>query len=366
MKNMSYSINFKEETMKKGYLVLQDGRVFEGFRFGAETDSIGELVFTTGTGGYIETLTDPSFAGEIILHTYPLIGNYGIIEEDFEGKCLIKGCVVREWCEAPSNFRTQYDLDTFLKNNGVPGLWGVDTRELTRIIRENGVMNAMICSEVPADLTAIETYAIAEPVKYATCASISLHNAVGEEKFRVSLVDYGVRRSLIRTLQSMGCTVTVYPASVTAEDILAGKPDGVVLSDGPGDPAANEAIIAELSKLLGKVPMMAVGLGHQMLALAAGGQTEKLKAGHHGANQPAKDLLSGRTYITAQSHCYVVSEPGCGTVRFVNANDNTCEGVDYPDHKAFGVQFTPDAPCGLADSSFLYDCFAELMKGGAN
>lgn len=354
----------KEETMKKGYLVLQDGRVFEGYRFGADSDSVGELVFTTGMGGYIETLTDPAFAGEIVMHTYPLIGNYGIIEEDFEGECLMKGYVVREWCPAPSNFRTQYDLDTYLKAKNVPGIWGVDTRELTRIIRENGVMNAMICDEVPADLSVIENYAIVEPVKYATCKSISLHSAQGEEKFHVTLVDYGVRRSLIRTLQAMGCTVSVVPATATAEDILAGKPDGVVLSDGPGDPAENKAIIAELAKLLGKVPMMAVGLGHQMLALAAGGKTEKLKAGHHGANQPAKDLVSGRTYVTTQNHCYVVTDPGCGTVRFVNANDATCEGVDYA--MAFGVQFTPDAPRGLADASFLYESFAELMKGGAN
>lgn len=352
--------------MKKGYLVLQDGQVFEGYRFGADGDTIGELVFTTGTGGYIETLTDPSFAGQIVMHTYPLIGNYGIIEEDFEGECLIKGYVVREWCEAPSNFRTQYDLDTFLKAKNVPAIWGVDTRELTRIIRENGVMNAMICDEVPADLSVIGKYAVSEPVKYATCQSISLHSAQGEEKFHVTLVDYGVRRSLIRTLQAQGCTVTVVPAGAAAEDILAGKPDGVVLSDGPGDPAQNEAIIAEIGKLLGKVPVMAVGLGHQMLALAAGGKTEKLKAGHHGANQPAKDLVSGRTYVTAQNHCYVVTDPGCGTVRFVNANDATCEGVDYAGKKAFGVQFTPDAPCGLADASFLYESFAELMKGGAN
>lgn len=351
--------------MKKGYLVLQDGRVFEGYRFGAQTDSIGELVFTTGMGGYIETLTDPAFAGEIVMHTYPLIGNYGIIEEDFEGECLMKGYVVREWCPAPSNFRAQYDLDTYLKAKNVPGLWGVDTRELTRVIREEGVMNAVICDEVPSDLTALQTYSIGEAVKYATSKSISLHSAQGGEKFRVTLVDYGVRRSLIRTLQAQGCTVTVVPAGATAEDILAGKPDGVVLSDGPGDPAANPAMVEELKKLLGKVPVMAVGLGHQMLCLAAGGKTEKLKAGHHGANQPAKDLSGGRTYVTSQNHCYVVTDPGCGTVRFANVNDGTIEGVDYADKKAFGLQFTPDAPCGLADASFLYDCFAELMKGGA-
>lgn len=352
--------------MKKGYLVLQDGQVFEGVRFGAMNDTVGELVFNTSVVGYVETLTDPSYAGQIVMQTYPLIGNVGVIHEDEEGACCVKGFVAREFCDAPSNFRTDCDLESWMKEQGVPGLAGVDTRELTRIIRENGVMNAMICDEVPADLSVIESYAIAEPVKYATCKSISLHNAQGEEKFHVTLVDYGVRRSLIRTLQAIGCTVTVVPASATAEDILSGKPDGVVLSDGPGDPARNEAMIAELKKLLGKVPMMAVGLGHQMLSLAAGGKTEKLKAGHHGANQPAKDLLSGRTYVTAQNHCYVVTDPGCGTVRFVNANDATCEGVMYDEQKAFGVQFTPDAPRGLADASFLYESFAELMKGGAN
>ena len=353
--------------MKKGYLVLQDGRVFEGFRFGAEADTVGELVFTTGMCGYIETLTDPSFAGQIVMQTYPLIGNYGIIEEDFEGECLVKGYVVREWCEAPSNFRTQYDLDTFLKAKNVPGLYGVDTRELTRIIREYGVMNAAICDEVPADLIPIQTYAVKDPIKYATCKSLSLHPAVGEEKFRVSLLDYGAKRNIIRELQKRGCTVTVLPASVSAEEILAGAPDGVMLSNGPGDPQDNPYQIEQIRKILGKVPVFGICMGHQLLALAAGGTTYKLKYGHRGANQPVKDLVSGRTYVTSQNHGYAVDSAALpqGEVRFINANDGTCEGVDYPQWNAFTVQFHPEACSGPKDTAFLFDRFLENMtKGG--
>ena len=188
--------------MKKGYLVLQDGQVFEGFRFGGPADAVGELVFTTGMCGYLETLTDPSYAGQIVMQTYPLIGNYGIIPEDFEGACCVRGYVVREWCEEPSNFRCQGDLDAFLRDRGVPGLWGVDTRELTRIIREHGVMNAAICDEVPADLTAVKTYAVTGVVEAVTCRAASAHPAEGEERFRVSLLDYGAKRNIVRELQN--------------------------------------------------------------------------------------------------------------------------------------------------------------------
>ena len=354
--------------MKKGYLVLQDGRVFEGFRFGAEGDTIGELVFTTGMGGYIETLTDPSFAGQIVMHTYPLIGNYGIIEEDFEGESLIKGYVVREWCRQPSNFRAQYDLDTFLKAKNIPGLYGVDTRELTRIIREHGVMNAVICDEVPADLTTVQNFVIRNPIKYATSASVSLHPAVGEEKFHVALMDYGAKRNIIRELCKRGCTVTVYPATASAEEVLAGHPDGVMLTNGPGDPADNQYQIQQIAKLFGQVPIFGICMGHQLAALAAGGTTFKLKYGHRGTNQPVKDLRSGRTYITSQNHGYAVdadSLAGKGELRFTNANDHTCEGVDYPQWNAFTVQFHPEACSGPHDTSFLFDRFIENMKGGA-
>ena len=352
--------------MKKGYLVLQDGRVFEGVRFGANADTIGELVFTTGMCGYIETLTDPSYAGQIVMQTYPLIGNYGIIREDFEGNCCVKGYVVREYCDAPSNFRTDCDLDTYLKEQNVPGLYGVDTRELTRIIREHGVMNATICDEVPADLKPVETYAVVGVVEAVTCKEPTVHPAVGEEMFKVSLLDYGAKNNIIRELQKRGCTVTVLPATTSAEDILTSDPDGVMLSNGPGDPAENVYQIEQIKKLLGKVPMFGICLGHQLTALAAGGQTYKLKYGHRGVNQPVRDLSGVRTYITSQNHGYAVDSDSVkvGKVSFANANDGTCEGIDYPDLKAFTVQFHPEACTGPKDTSFLFDRFVELMKGG--
>ena len=352
--------------MKKGYLILQDGRVFEGVRFGAETDTVGELVFTTGMCGYIETLTDPSYAGQIVMQTYPLIGNYGIIREDFEGACCVRGYVVREWCDAPSNFRTDCDLDTFLKEQGVPGLYGVDTRELTRIIREHGVMNAAICDEVPADLTPIETYAVTGVVEAVSCREASVHPAEGEERFRVSLLDYGAKRNIVRELQKRGCTVTVLPATTSAEEILAADPNGVMLSNGPGDPAENVYQIEQIRELLGKVPMFGICLGHQLTALAAGGSTYKLKYGHRGVNQPVRDVEGVRTYITSQNHGYAVDSDTVklGRVRFANANDGTCEGIDYPELKAFTVQFHPEACTGPKDTSFLFDRFVDLMKGG--
>ena len=352
--------------MKKGYLILQDGQVFEGVRFGAETDTVGELVFTTGMCGYVETLTDPSYAGQIVMQTYPLIGNYGIIREDFEGAWCVKGYVVREYCDTPSNFRTDCDLDTYLKEQGVPGLCGVDTRELTRIIREHGVMNAAICDEIPADLTPIKTYAITGVVEAVSCKEPDRYQAEGEERFRVSLLDYGAKRNIVRELQKRGCTVTVLPATTSAEEILAADPDGVMLSNGPGDPAENTYQIEQIRKLLGKVPMFGICLGHQLTALAAGGSTYKLKYGHRGVNQPVRDLNGVRTYITSQNHGYAVDGDTVklGKVRFVNANDGTCEGIDYPELKAFTVQFHPEACTGPKDTSFLFDQFVELMKGG--
>ena len=353
--------------MKKGYLILQDGQVFEGVRFGAETDTVGELVFTTGMCGYVETLTDPSYAGQIVMQTYPLIGNYGIIREDFEGACCVKGYVVREYCDTPSNFRTDCDLDAYLKEQGVPGLCGVDTRELTRIIREHGVMNAAICDEIPADLTPIKTYAITGVVEAVSCKEPDRYQAEGEERFRVSLLDYGAKRNIVRELQKRGCTVTVLPASTSAEDILAADPDGVMLSNGPGDPAENVYQIEQIRKLLGKVPMFGICLGHQLTALAAGGSTYKLKYGHRGVNQPVRDVEGVRTYITSQNHGYAVDSDTVklGKVRFANANDGTCEGIDYPELKAFTVQFHPEACTGPKDTSFLFDRFVDLMKGGA-
>lgn len=353
--------------MKKGYLVLQDGRAFEGVRFGAETEAVGELVFNTCAGSFIELITDPACAGQIVMQTYPLIGNYGVIHADTEGPCAMRGYVVRECCEVPSNFRTDCDLDTYLKEQGVPGLAGVDTRELTRIIREEGVMNAMICDEVPADLTAVQTYKMVGAVDAVTCSDSAVYPAEGEEQYKVTLVNYGTKRSFIGKLCAMGCTVTVVGADAAAGEILAAKPDGVVLSAGPGDPAENPGRIEEVKKLLGQVPLFGTGLGHQIAALAAGAKTVKLKYGHHGANQAVRDLKGQRTYTTSQNHLYAVDAASIvnGTMSFANVNDGSCEGIDYPAWNAFTVQFDPLLCTGSRDADMLLKRFADMMKGGA-
>ena len=350
--------------MSKAYLVLSDGTIYPGEAFGAPVEATGELVFNTGAVGYIETLTDPSYYGQIVMQTFPLIGNYGIIEEDFEGDCRVRGYVVREWCPTPSNFRSQYDLDRFLKNRGVPGLCGIDTRAVTQHIRDCGVMNAMICKEPPRSLDALKAYAIADAVKSVSTGQNEVFPAIGEVRHRVTLIDYGAKHNIERELQRRGCEVTVVPYNTPAETILAAHPDGVMLSNGPGDPAENTACIAEIKKLLGRVPLFGICLGHQLLALAVGGKTEKLKYGHRGANQPCRDLVTGHTYITSQNHGYAVVSDSlpAGRVRFVNANDQTCEGIDYPDHRAFSVQFHPEACAGPMDTSFLFDQFMTLME----
>jgi len=352
--------------MKKGYLVLQDGQVFEGVRFGAEVDTVGELVFNTSVVGYIESLTDPSYAGQIVMQTYPLIGNVGMIREDVEGACCVKGVVAREFCDMPSNFRTDGDLESYFKEVGVPGLWGVDTRELTRIIRENGVMNAIICDEVPADLTPVKTYAITGAVEAVTRKEAEVLPAECEEQFKVCLVDYGTRKYLIRGLCQHGCTVTVVPAGTSAEEILAMNPDGVLLSNGPGAPEENVYQVEQVKKLLGKVPVFGIGLGHQLVALATGASIYKLPYGHRGGNQPVRDLKGTRTYITSQNHGYAVDGETIkeGEVRFVNLNDGTCEGIDYPALNAYTVQFYPEAS-GDKDTAVVFNRFMDMMKGGA-
>jgi carbamoyl-phosphate synthase small subunit len=353
-------------TMDKAYLVLSDGTIFEGKAFGADIEAVGELVFTTGMGGYLETLTDPSYAGQIVTQTYPLIGNYGVIPEDFEGESAVRGYVVRQWCENPSNFRCQGNLDEFLKERNIPGIYGIDTRQLTRILRENGVMNAIICKKIPEDMTPVETYTVSGVVAACSCKEPSVHPAIGEQKYRVALMDYGAKRNIVRELQKRGCEVTVLPQDTPAEEVLALKPDGLMLSNGPGDPQENTYCIAQLQKLVGKLPIFGICLGHQLLALAMGGTTTKLKYGHRGVNQPVRDLTGTRTYITSQNHGYaVVSESleGVGKVIFENANDHTCEGVEYPGKQCFTVQFHPEACSGPLDTRFLFDRFISMMGG---
>ena len=350
--------------MEKAYLVLQNGQVFEGFSFGAKAKSIGELVFTTGMCGYIETLTDESYFGQIVMQTFPMLGNYGIIPSDFEGKPSVRGYVVREWCENPSNFRCEKTLDDYLKEQGIPGIYGIDTREITKIIREYGVMNAVICDEIPNDLTDVINYKVENAVKSVTTDEEYISKAENE-KYNVTLIDYGAKRNIIRELNKRGCTVKVVPSSYTAEQILADNPDGIMLSNGPGDPAENTFEIGEINKLFGKVPIFGICLGHQLLALSQGAETVKLKYGHRAANQPVKEVDGTRTYITSQNHGYAVVGDNLknGKVSFVNANDNTVEGVDYPEFKAFSVQFHPEACSGPKDSEFLFDKFIKLMGG---
>ena len=343
--------------MHKAFLVLSDGTVFEGTRIGAETDAIGELVFTTGMVSYLETLTDPGYAGQIVMQTFPMIGNYGVIEADFEGDCALRGYIVRECCTEPSNFRSQYDLGKFLSEHGIPGICGIDPRALTSIIRDKGVQNAMICAEVPENLCAIWDYKVTIP---AVCTKRAFYPAE-EPRCSVVLWDFGTRKSVIQTLCAKGADVTVLPADASAYDILTEKPDGLIISNGPGDPAEYKAAVIELRKLIGKLPIFGFGLGHQLLALAQGGKTEKLPYGHRGDNQPVRDLLEDRTYITTQNHGYTVlpeTLPGVAIEHYRNANDGTCEGLDYPGKNCFGVQFHPGG-----DAEFVLDRFIDMMGG---
>lgn len=350
--------------MKKRYLILEDGTVFQGWGFGAECDALGELVFTTNVVGYVETLTDPSYCGQIIMQTFPLIGNYGMMEEDFEGKPLCKGYVVKEYCRRPSNFRCQYDLDTFLINHNIPGIYGVDTRELTIRLREYGVVNALISDRIPEDLEVIAAYSVSGAVNQATSPEVETYPTKGEEKYHVALIDYGAKLNIIRSLTERGCRVTSVPAWTSAEEILALNPDGILLSNGPGDPAENTQCIETIRALIGKKPLFGICLGHQLLALAMGGKTVKLKYGHRGGNQPCHLVGTRRTYITSQNHGYAVaaSTVPCGVESFVNANDGTNEGMDYPNARAFSVQFHPEACSGPKDTNALFDRFTDMMK----
>ena len=347
----------------KAYLVLENGKVFCGESFGAAGEVTAEVVFTTGMTGYLETLTDPSYYGQIVVQTFPLIGNYGVIPSDFESAApCLKAYIVREWCQDPSNFRSEGVLDAFLKSAGIVGLYDIDTRALTRIIREAGVMNAQIVSSrEKADREALKRYTVAGAVNAVSCREPVPPAAEGTRN--VVLWDFGAKANIRRELEKRGCAVTTVPASATAEAIAAMKPDGVMLSNGPGDPAENTGIIEELAKLCKTgIPLFGICLGHQLLALSQGAETVKLKYGHRGANQPVRDTETGRVYITSQNHGYAVvgdSLPAGARLSFVNANDGTAEGVVYDNMPAFSVQFHPEACGGPLDTGFLFDRFME-------
>lgn len=352
---------------EKVYLTLQNGKVFEGKRFGARGDVLGELVFTTGMTGYIETLTDPSYYGQIVIQTFPLIGNYGMILSDRESKRpYLSGYIVREYCEHPSNFRCEEKIDDYLKEQNVVGIYGIDTRELTKTVREAGVMNAIISSRPVSDLSAVAAFSIRDAVKNCTCPEVKYYETENAKR-TVVLWDFGAKENIVRELVKRGNRVIRVPAFYTAEQILELKPDGVMLTNGPGDPAENTEIIAEIRKLAGKLPIFGICLGHQLFALAMGGKTKKMKYGHRGANQPVKELATGTVYISSQNHGYEViadSVKNVGRLSFINANDNTCEGVEYPDYNAFTVQFHPEACAGPLDARDLFDKFMAMMDGG--
>ena len=350
---------------KKVYLTLQNGKVFQGYAFGADGDTTGELVFSTGMVGYIETLTDPANFGQIVVQTFPLIGNYGMITSDVESeKAWVSAYVVREICDQPSNFRTEGDLDAYLKAQGVVGICGVDTRQLTKILREEGAMNARITAKPLSEeeMKELANDRIQNAVKTVAPTKKMVY---GDEnaKYTIAFWNFGSRASAIRHFVEKDCKVVSFPATATAQDILSISPDGIVIGDGPGDPAENVEILEEIKKVLGKKPVYGMGLGHQLVALALGAKTQKQKYGHRGSNQPVKCTECGKVYISAQNHGFevVTDSIKCGRVKFVNVNDNSCEGIDYDDLNAFTTQFIPEC-CGIGYvENPLYNKFFAMM-----
>ena len=391
----------------KAFLVLEDGTVFEGTHFGANKEVISEIVFNTSMAGYLEVLTDPSYAGQAVCMTYPLIGNYGICKDDMESKkAWPDGFIVREISRNYSNFRADYSLQEFLTEHDVPGIAGIDTRALTKILREKGTMNGMITTNehfvLDEILPKLKAYTTGKVVEKVTCSekyhikgseSLAENGAIsGSARFdaadyaagvremkpslvrelngkgkKVALLDFGAKDNIAYSLKIRGCDVTVYPAFTKAEEIIASNPDGIMLSNGPGDPKECVSIIEEIKKLYATdIPIFAICLGHQLMALATGADTYKMKYGHRGGNHPVKDLETGRVYISSQNHGYVVDmeklDPKIATPAFINVNDGTNEGLAYTGKNIFTVQFHPEACCGPQDSGYLFDRFIRMME----
>ena len=358
----------KGEQMK-AFLILEDGTVFTGTSIGSTRDMISEIVFNTSMTGYLEVLTDPSYAGQAVVMTYPLIGNYGITPDMESLKAWPDGYIVRELSRMPSNFRCEGTIQDFLRKYDIPGIAGVDTRALTKILREKGTMNGMITTNENYDLdeviSKLKNYKVEGVVSKVTCAEKYVLEGTGK---KVALLDLGAKKNIAKSLNDRGCEVTVYPADTTAEEIIASNPDGIMLSNGPGDPAECTSIIKEIKKLYETdIPIFAICLGHQLMALATGGTTYKLKYGHRGGNHPVKDLQTGRVYISSQNHGYVVDEdkidPNVAVPAFKNVNDGTNEGLAYEGKNIFTVQFHPEACPGPQDSGYLFDRFLEMMGG---
>ena len=355
---------------KKGYLLLADGQLYEGVLRGAAVDAQGEAVFLTSVVGYMATLTDPAYAGQIVVQTFPQIGNYGVIPlADEAAKPALAGYVCRDLCDTPSNFRCQGTLNDYLVQHGIPCLTGVDTRAITRRLRDKGVMNAAILQEKPENVAeAAAKLAQAKPAPDLAAASVQeVVPAQKEAAYHVVLWDLGAKADTASQLESRGCSVTVVPAEHKAEQVLSIECDGVVISGGPGNPADYEAIADEIREVCQKhLPVMGIGLGHQLLAMSQGAATAKLPYGHRGGNQPVEDVKTGNCYVTGQNHGYEVDKatlPANASLRFVNRNDGSCEGIDYMDMPAFSVQFQPALNGGPLDTRFLFDRFIALMGG---
>ena len=393
----------------KAFLILEDGTVFEGVSIGADAEVISEIVFNTSMAGYLEVLTDPSYAGQAVCMTYPLIGNYGICRQDCESRRpWPDGFIVRELSRMPSNFRSDCSIQEFLQEYGVPGIAGIDTRALTKILREKGTMNGMITTReydsLDEILPRLAAYTTGKVVEKVTCEKkykvkgvtelaqngpLSGSAVFNKEAYlsgvkeprpslvrelngagkRVALLDLGAKENIARSLAMRGCDVTVYPAGTSAEEILADRPDGIMLSNGPGDPKECGPIIEQIRRLYeSDVPIFAICLGHQLMALATGADTFKMKYGHRGGNHPVKDLSTGRVYISSQNHGYVVDtaklDPAVAVPAFVNVNDGTNEGLRYTGKNIFTVQFHPEACPGPQDSGYLFDRFITMMNGG--
>ncbi|KAA9025937.1 glutamine-hydrolyzing carbamoyl-phosphate synthase small subunit [Niallia endozanthoxylica] len=353
--------------MKKK-LILEDGTVFIGEAFGSETSCTGEVVFNTGMTGYQEVLSDPSYCGQIVTLTYPLIGNYGINRDDFESITpAISGFIVKETADFPSNWRSEKSLDEYFKLKNIPGISGIDTRKLTRIIRQHGTLKGALCNMSENVDDVLERLRATE-VRRDQVKQVSTKTAYpspGRGR-RVVLVDFGMKHGILRELNRRDCDVIVVPYNTKAEEILELSPDGVMLSNGPGDPKDVPEAIEMIQGILGKVPLFGICLGHQLFALACGANTEKMKFGHRGSNHPVKDLATGRVDITSQNHGFTVEEKSIENTRLevtqIALNDGSIEGLKHKDFPAFTVQYHPEASPGPEDSNNLFQQFLELIE----
>lgn len=351
----------------KGYLVLENGDVYEGEQIGYSKESYFELVFTTGMSGYIETFTDPTYAGQGVVMTYPVIGNYGVMPEDFESDNVwVKAVLVHTLANFESNFRSKYSLEKLLRDNKIPGLSEINTRKLTKALREHGTMKAAIVSNIDKKdeiINKIKEYKVENKIDEVTTKQIKEY---GKSKaHRVGLIDYGFKHSIVNSFLKRDIGVTVFPAKTPADEILRHKLDGIVLSNGPGNPEECKIEIENVKRLYREeIPMFGIGLGHQLVGLATGAKVEKLKYGHRGSSQPIKDVKTGRVYMTSQNHGYHLKESSINSnladVSYKNLNDNTVEGLKFKNKKITTVQFSPEA----TDTEYIFDEFAEEVRGG--